>query len=154
MSRKYSLGNYNIASDYGPSSASGSGSFMDGSGLGFSLASGSSDGSNFMDSLNLNLGGSRDGNNFMDVDYRLDSSLDFLNNGDTGTSFLDSLGGIGGITKGIGLASSMYSDYMQGKYLNAQMDALKSNMKMAKQANDTHYKNAAGFDSYSSSRTA
>lgn len=154
MSKKYSLGNYDIAAGYGLSGAPESSSFMNGSGLGFSLASDSSEGSNFMDSLNLSLGDSRYGDNFMDVYYRLDPSPDFLNNGDTTTSLLDNLGGISGITKGVGLASSIYSDYMQGKYLNAQMDALRSNMKMVKQANDTHYKNAAGFDSYSSSRTA
>jgi len=141
MAGKYSLGNYGVAEGYDPFITPQSGSFLDSPGLGFSLQNGSSEGSSFMDGLDL---GTVSGT---------DNSLDFLNNTETGGGFLEGLN-FGNLSKGVGLASSLYSDYMRGKYLNKSMDIMDANLAMAQKADATHYKNAAGFDDYSSSRTA
>ena len=149
MAEKYSLGNYSLAEGYDPFNTPQSGSFLDSSGLGFNLLSGNNEGSSFMDGLDL--GVDTDINANLGLLNNTETGL--LNNTETGGGFLEGLN-FGNISKGVGLASSMYSDYMQNKYLNAAMDTMDANLAMAQKADDTHYKNAAGFDNYSSSRTA
>jgi len=149
---KYSLDNYGLSSawDVDRFSNLGLGTGTN-SGRRFSLY-GPKEG-NFMEGLGsrFNLLGNKEGN-FMDG-LAIDTDLGFPNNTETGGGFLKGLN-FGNISKGVGLASSLYSDYMQGKYLNKSMDIMDANLAMAKKADDTHYKNAAGFDNYSSSRTA
>ena len=157
---EYSLDNYGLSSAWNADS------FRDGLDLGtgtnsgrrFSLY-GPKEGNNFMEGLgsSFSLNGDSEGN-FMEgldlgVDTDINANLGLLNNTETGGGFLEGLN-FGNISKGLGLASSMYSDYMQNKYLNAAMDTMDANLAMAQKADDTHYKNAAGFDNYSSSRTA
>ena len=131
---KYSLDNYDLSSAWDADRFSNLGlGTGTNSGRRFSLYGPKEGG--FMDGLgsNLNLG---------------DTTGDT-----TGGSFMDGLN-LQGFSTGVGLAFSTYSDYMQGKYQNKLMDIMDANLAMTQKADDTHYKNAAGFDNYSSSRTA
>ena len=156
---EYSLGNYGLSSAWDADRFSNLGlGTGTNSGRRFSLY-GPKEGNNFMEGLgsSFSLNGDSEGN-FMEgldlgVDTDINANLGLLNNTETGGGFLEGLN-FGNISKGLGLASSMYSDYMQNKYLNAAMDTMDANLAMAQKADDTHYKNAAGFDNYSSSRTA